>query len=104
MTTKYTLFVAASNFAISYVTALDGRASGFRGLGARASITFDGLITFAGISVRGGALPALPAKEAPARDRLSPGRESGRALDGDEEARLGDQGAILGSRLTGTQP
>jgi hypothetical protein len=49
VTTKYTLFVAASNFAISYVTALDGKASAFRGIGTRASITFDGLITFAGI-------------------------------------------------------
>jgi hypothetical protein len=49
VTTKYTLFVAASNFAISYVTALDGQASSFRGLGARASVAFDGLITFAGI-------------------------------------------------------
>ncbi|WP_084736992.1 MFS transporter [Cystobacter ferrugineus] len=49
VTTKYTLFVAASNFAISYVTALDGHASSFRGLGARASVAFDGLVTFAGI-------------------------------------------------------
>ena len=53
MTTKYTLFVAASNFAISYVTALDGHASSFRGMGARASIAFDGLITFAGIAGMG---------------------------------------------------
>jgi PAT family beta-lactamase induction signal transducer AmpG len=50
VTTKYTLFVAASNFAISYVTALDGQASSFRGMGARASIAFDGLITFVGIT------------------------------------------------------
>jgi PAT family beta-lactamase induction signal transducer AmpG len=50
VTTKYTLFVAASNFAISYVTALDGKASHFwRGGGTRASIEFDGVITFAGI-------------------------------------------------------
>ena len=49
VTTKYTLFVAASNFAISYVTLLDGKASTFRGLGTRGSIGFDGLITFAGI-------------------------------------------------------
>jgi hypothetical protein len=49
VTTKYTLFVAASNLAISYVTALDGNASNFRGIGTRASIAFDGLITFAGI-------------------------------------------------------
>lgn len=53
VTTKYTLFVAASNFAISYVTALDGQASTFRGLGARASVGFDGLITFAGIAGMG---------------------------------------------------
>jgi hypothetical protein len=53
VTTKYTLFVAASNFAISYVTALDGRASTFRGMGARGSIAFDGLITFAGIAGMG---------------------------------------------------
>jgi hypothetical protein len=51
VTTKYTLFVAASNLAISYVTALDGSASRFQGIGPRASIAFDGLITFAGISV-----------------------------------------------------
>jgi len=49
VTTKYTLYVAASNFAISYVTALDGQASTFRGMGARASIAFDGLITFTGV-------------------------------------------------------
>jgi MFS family permease len=53
VTTKYTLFVAASNFAISYVTALDGQASTFRGMGARASIAFDGLITIAGIAGMG---------------------------------------------------
>ncbi len=50
VTTKYTLFVAASNFAISYVTALDGNASHFwRAGGTRASVEFDGVITFAGI-------------------------------------------------------
>jgi MFS transporter, PAT family, beta-lactamase induction signal transducer AmpG len=49
VTTKYTLFVAASNLAISYVTALDGQASSFHGLGTRASVVFDGLITFAGL-------------------------------------------------------
>jgi PAT family beta-lactamase induction signal transducer AmpG len=49
VTTKYTLYVAAANFAISYVTRLDGMASEFRGMGARASIAFDGLITFAGV-------------------------------------------------------
>ncbi len=50
VTTKYTLFVAASNLAISYVTALDGNASRFQGIGTRASVAFDGLITFAGIA------------------------------------------------------
>jgi hypothetical protein len=53
VTTKYTLFVATSNFAISYVTFLDGRASSFQGMGARASIAFDGLIAFAGIAGMG---------------------------------------------------
>ncbi|WP_224361191.1 MFS transporter [Hyalangium versicolor] len=53
VTTKYTLFVAASNFAISYVTALDGHASTFLGMGTRGSIVFDGLITFAGIAGMG---------------------------------------------------
>lgn len=53
VTTKYTLFVAASNFAISYVTALDGQASSFMGMGARGSVVFDGLITFAGITGMG---------------------------------------------------
>ena len=51
VTTKYSLFVAASNFAISYTTALDGHASEFRGIGTRASIAADGIITFAGISL-----------------------------------------------------
>lgn len=52
VTTKYTLFVAASNLAISYVTALNGNAAHFRvfGTGARASIVFDGVITYAGIA------------------------------------------------------
>lgn len=51
VTTKYSLFVAASNFAISYTTALDGHASEFRGLGTRATIAADGLITLVGISI-----------------------------------------------------
>lgn len=50
VTTKYTLFVASSNLAINYTEALDGLASRFHGIGARASIVFDGLITFAGIA------------------------------------------------------
>jgi MFS transporter, PAT family, beta-lactamase induction signal transducer AmpG len=51
VTTKYSLFVAASNFAISYTTALDGRASEFRGMGTRATIAADGLITLGGITI-----------------------------------------------------
>ncbi|WP_233585960.1 MFS transporter [Corallococcus sp. CA054B] len=51
VTTKYSLFVAASNFAISYTTALDGHASEFRGIGTRATIAADGLITLVGISI-----------------------------------------------------
>jgi len=55
--TSYALFVASSNLAISYVTALDGWASGFRGLdggwlhpaGARGTLAFDAVITFVGI-------------------------------------------------------
>jgi PAT family beta-lactamase induction signal transducer AmpG len=57
VTTKYALFVASSNLAISYVTALNGWASGFRGFrgdwpreaGARGALAFDAMITFAGI-------------------------------------------------------
>ncbi|HYV46230.1 MAG TPA: MFS transporter [Myxococcaceae bacterium] len=54
VTTKYTLFVAASNLAISYTTQLDGKASTwpiFMGGGARGTILFDALITFGGIGV-----------------------------------------------------
>lgn len=47
-------FGAAVGFllAISYVTALNGNAAHFRvfGTGARASIVFDGVITYAGIA------------------------------------------------------
>ncbi len=50
VTTKYTLFTAVSNQAISYATALDGWAAGKWG-GARASIAFDGVLTFVGIGV-----------------------------------------------------
>lgn len=57
--TKYALFVASSNFAISSVTKLDGMASGFRGLsgdwvreaGARGALAFDAGITVLGIAV-----------------------------------------------------
>jgi hypothetical protein len=57
--TKYALFTAASNMAISYVTALDGWASEFRGLGghwavpagARGALALDALVTFGGIGV-----------------------------------------------------
>jgi hypothetical protein len=55
--TKYALFVASSNFAISTVTKLNGWASGFRGFagdwpkeaGARGALAFDAGITFAGL-------------------------------------------------------
>lgn len=66
VTTKYTLFVAASNLAISYTTALDGRASVFRGIGTRASIAFDGMITYAGIAVVIGLFFFLRRRAAPA--------------------------------------
>lgn len=47
--TKYALFVAASNMAISYTTYLDGWASSIRGWGTRGTVGFDAAITFAGI-------------------------------------------------------
>ncbi len=57
--TKYALFVASSNFAISTVTKLNGMASGFRGFsgewtreaGARGALAFDAGITVVGIAV-----------------------------------------------------
>jgi hypothetical protein len=57
--TKYALFVASSNFAISTVTKLDGWASSFRGLGgqwareagARGALAFDAGITALGIAI-----------------------------------------------------
>jgi PAT family beta-lactamase induction signal transducer AmpG len=51
VTTKYTLFTAISNQAISYCTWLDGRAS--TRFGTRGSVAFDGILTFAGIAVVG---------------------------------------------------
>ncbi len=52
VTTKYTLFVAISNQAISYTTLLDGKASEwFSRWGVRSTIAFDGLFTFVGIAV-----------------------------------------------------
>jgi MFS family permease len=50
-TTKYTTFIAVANVASSYVTAADGWASEFRGLGSRGALAFDAILTFAGISV-----------------------------------------------------
>lgn len=47
--TKYTLFTAVSNQAISYVTWMDGRAS--ERFGTRGSVAFDGIITFVGIGI-----------------------------------------------------
>jgi hypothetical protein len=57
--TKYALFVASSNLAISTVTKLNGWASGFRGFGgqwereagARGALFFDAAITAVGIVV-----------------------------------------------------
>jgi len=57
--TNYGLFVATSNLAISYVTALDGWASAFRGpggtwpaaAGARGALGFDAVLTFVGIAI-----------------------------------------------------
>jgi hypothetical protein len=51
--TNFTLFISISNLAGSYVTALDGWASEFRGLGARATLAADALLTVAGIAVLG---------------------------------------------------
>jgi MFS family permease len=51
VTTKYTLFVAASNQAINYVTYLDGKASEFRGVGVNGTLAFDGIISVVGIVV-----------------------------------------------------
>jgi hypothetical protein len=67
--TKYTLFIAISNVANSYVTALDGAASEIRNLGARGALAADAALTVAGIGVllvmvwvvRRGRAPALEA-------------------------------------------
>jgi hypothetical protein len=70
VTTKYTLFVASSNLAISYTTQLDGKASTWSflaGGGARGTILFDALITFGGIAFMGLLfLTVLRKKPAPA--------------------------------------
>ncbi len=49
--TKYALFTATSNQAISYVTWLDGKASEWHAAGARGALAFDAAITFAGLAV-----------------------------------------------------
>src|SRR5262249_2453937 len=49
--TKYTLFVAVSNQAISYVTYLDSLASTFHGTGAVGPVLFDGLFTLFGVAI-----------------------------------------------------
>jgi MFS transporter, PAT family, beta-lactamase induction signal transducer AmpG len=49
VTTKYALFTAVSNQAISYTTYLDGRAGGLWGV--RGSLFFDGAQTYLGIGV-----------------------------------------------------
>jgi hypothetical protein len=51
--TKYTLFVAISNQAISYVTYLDGRASEFRDSGPVATVVSDGVLTLVGVAIVG---------------------------------------------------
>jgi PAT family beta-lactamase induction signal transducer AmpG len=51
VTTKYTLFVAVSNQAISYTAALDGLRPGLGRFGDVGSVLFDGLITFVGIGI-----------------------------------------------------
>ncbi|HVP67241.1 MAG TPA: MFS transporter [Anaeromyxobacteraceae bacterium] len=77
--TSYALFVASSNLAISYVTALDGWASGFRGLdggwpypaGARGALAFDAIITFVGIALLL-AMVAVTRRMGPAAPRSTP--------------------------------
>ena len=64
--TKYTLFTAVSNQAISYVTWLDGRASGR--WGTRGSVAFDGAITFVGIGI----LIAMVLVARPGRQSIGP--------------------------------
>jgi hypothetical protein len=49
--TKYALFTATSNQAISYVTWLDGKASAWGGAGARGALAFDAGITFVGLAL-----------------------------------------------------
>lgn len=61
VTTKYTLFTAISNQAISYCTWLDGRAS--TRFGTRGSVAFDGVLTFAGIGLVGLMLLVTPKKK-----------------------------------------
>jgi MFS transporter, PAT family, beta-lactamase induction signal transducer AmpG len=51
VTTKYTMFTALSNQAISYCTYLDGRASSR--FGTRGSVAFDGILTCAGLGLLG---------------------------------------------------
>jgi hypothetical protein len=49
--TKYALFTATSNQAISYVTWLDGKASDWHGAGARGALAFDAALTFVGLAM-----------------------------------------------------
>ena len=49
--TKYTAFIAVSNFAGSYVETFDGLGSEVRGMGVRGSVLFDVLATVAGLVV-----------------------------------------------------
>ncbi len=71
--TKYALFTATSNQAISYVTWLDGKASDWHGAGARGALAFDAAVTFAGLAlllaIVVGARRARGPTAAPARSR-----------------------------------
>jgi MFS transporter, PAT family, beta-lactamase induction signal transducer AmpG len=66
--TKYTMFTALSNQAISYVTWLDARASGR--WGTRGSVAFDGAITLVGIGIL--MVMVLIARRGPKEEMVGP--------------------------------
>ncbi len=68
VTTKYTLFVAVSNQAISYTTYLDGLGSKIGSLGARGVLMVDALLTAVGIGV----LLAMVALDRGSRSKSAP--------------------------------
>jgi len=68
--TKYALFVATSNFAINYTTALDGWASNLWNLGTRGTLGFDAAITFLGIALLG-VMVAITRRLEPASPRTA---------------------------------